>query len=122
MSNQNKQLPPNKPFLCEFGHKQVNKCKQGHPIYSHDTRDGWCCACDADIAFAVQELKDEPEFLAIITQSNQALIDEIIEKLPTGGFKTLKFPVGKHSVAYEKGYNQAAQEIKQLLLDIRGKQ
>lgn len=46
-----------KPFKCEFGHVQVNKCKQGHPIYSHDTIDGWCCACDADQAFMEAEIE-----------------------------------------------------------------
>jgi len=31
----------NDPHLCEFGHE----------VYSHKTVDGYCCACEADIAF-----------------------------------------------------------------------
>lgn len=28
-----------------------HKCEHGHEVYSHKTADGWCCACEADIAF-----------------------------------------------------------------------
>ena len=29
---------------------QPFKCEQGHEIYGHKTAEGWCCACEADIA------------------------------------------------------------------------
>lgn len=77
ISEQLKKGELNKPFKCEFGHVQVNKCRQGHPIYAHDTREGWCCACDADIAFVMSWIKDEPEFQAYITSKiTEARIDE----------------------------------------------
>ena len=31
--------------------KDPLKCEFGHEIVSHKTADGWCCACDADVAF-----------------------------------------------------------------------
>ena len=34
------------------------KCEFGHEVYSHKTADGWCCACDADIAFLEGQLQD----------------------------------------------------------------
>lgn len=42
-------------------------------IYAHSTRDGWCCACDADIAFAMDDIQKEPEF--------QSAIDTAVEQL-----------------------------------------
>ena len=35
-----------------------NKCEFGHEVYSHKTADGWCCACEADIAFLEQKIKE----------------------------------------------------------------
>jgi hypothetical protein len=58
-------LDNRRPFTCEFGHKQVNKCRQGHPVYSHNSR--WCCACEADIAFALKWIQEEPEFRELLT-------------------------------------------------------
>lgn len=57
-------------------------------IYTHPTRDGWCCACDADIAFAMQEIQKEPEFEALIARECvrarqaeiQYLLDDVLTK------------------------------------------
>lgn len=38
-------------------------------LYAHDTRDGWCCACEADIAFALDSIKEEPEFTQLIDRA-----------------------------------------------------
>jgi hypothetical protein len=38
--------------------KDPLKCEQGHPVISHNTADGWCCACEADIAFLNKEIRD----------------------------------------------------------------
>lgn len=46
--------------------------------FSHGTRDGWCCACDADIAFATKYIQDEPEFKELIkSQTNQAVLEAL---------------------------------------------
>ena len=44
--------------------------------YAHPTREGWCCACDADIAFAAQDVQQEPEFKALIKAQLEALLAE----------------------------------------------
>ena len=37
------------PFKCEFGHE----------VYGHKTADGWCCACEADMAFLAAQLHNK---------------------------------------------------------------
>lgn len=37
--------------------KDPLKCEFGHPVESHTTADGWCCACDADVAFMEGRLR-----------------------------------------------------------------
>ena len=37
--------------------KDPMKCEFGHEVYAHNTADGWCCACEADIAFLNAEIK-----------------------------------------------------------------
>lgn len=48
-------------------------------LYAHDTRDGWCCACDADIAFATKYIQDEPEYKALITTEQLAIWNKALE-------------------------------------------
>lgn len=73
-------------------------------IYAHPTRQGWCCACDADIAFATSYLKDEPEFQALINKVREdewikACQDNwqkpISEQYALDRIKTLKSKQGK---------------------------
>lgn len=74
------ELDERKPFKCEFGHVQVKKCKFGHPVYAHDSR--WCCACEADIAFALSWIQREPEFTDKFISKQElaeALKDEEVE-------------------------------------------
>lgn len=37
--------------------KDPLECEYGHKVYSHKTADGWCCACDADIAFLTSQIE-----------------------------------------------------------------
>ena len=37
--------------------KDPHKCEFGHEVYSHNTVDGWCCACEADQAFMEAEIE-----------------------------------------------------------------
>jgi hypothetical protein len=41
------------PHVCEFGHE----------VFSHNTAEGWCCACDADQAFMEKEIEERVEQL-----------------------------------------------------------
>lgn len=36
--------------------KDPLECEYGHKVYAHRTAEGWCCACDADIAFLEAQL------------------------------------------------------------------
>lgn len=45
--------------------------------YAHDTRDGWCCACEADIAFALSSIKEEPEYQTLITSEIIAELERL---------------------------------------------
>lgn len=38
---------------------QINEF--GHEVYSHNTATGWCCACDADIAWLNSEIETKIE-------------------------------------------------------------
>lgn len=49
--------------------------------YAHDTREGWCCACEAEIAFALSYIKDEPEFMALVHQAETAVEQKVWQKL-----------------------------------------
>lgn len=48
-------------------------------LYAHDARNGWCCACDADIAFAISHLKDEPELNAYYQKKYLELAEELVD-------------------------------------------
>lgn len=43
--------------------KDPHKCEFGHEVYSHNTVDGWCCACEADQAFMDGRVKEAEELL-----------------------------------------------------------
>ena len=55
--------------------KDPHKCEFGHEVYSHNTVDGWCCACEADQAFMDERVK-EAERLARIDELNNTLVIE----------------------------------------------
>ena len=72
-----KLLQPRKELKCEYGHKQIHKCSKGHPVYAHDSISGWCCACEADIAFALNWIKDTPEYQALIQDEVRKAEEEL---------------------------------------------
>lgn len=101
-------------FLVSF--KRLKQLRNSHQIdepdfdeqveqlaantYAHPTRDGWCCACDADIAFANSSIQKEPEFKQLIAASNKALLLRVREGMPE--------PMGEGlQPMYSKGYNAA---------------
>lgn len=52
--------------------KEPHKCESVHEVYSHNTADGWCCACEADQAFMEAEIEarvKEAERLARIDEN-----------------------------------------------------
>jgi hypothetical protein len=59
--------------------KDPHKCEFGHEVYSHNTVDGWCCACEADQAFMEAEIEarvKEAERLARMSEL------EMFKKVP----------------------------------------
>ena len=47
--------------------------RKGRKQAPHDTRDGWCCACDADLAVLEEKIKN----------AREEIVEEIKKKLPT---------------------------------------
>lgn len=62
--------------------KDPHKCEFGHEVYSHNTVDGWCCACEADQAFM------EAEIEARVKEAYDEGYSDGRRKRPTGGNKT----------------------------------
>ena len=62
--------------------KDPNLCEYGHEVYSHNTVDGWCCACDADQAFMEAEIQER------VKEAYDEGYSDGRRKRPTGGNKT----------------------------------
>ena len=45
--------------VAEARSKDPFKCEFGHEVYGHKTAEGWCCACEADIAFLESALHQQ---------------------------------------------------------------
>jgi len=64
-------------------HSQINELSlDAADVYAHPTRPGWCCACEADIAFAMDYIKDEPEFKQLLEREvTKARKQELLKKM-----------------------------------------
>ena len=76
--------------------------QEGAELYAHKTREGWCCACEADMAFAINYIKDEPEFKDLITQEKTALLERIYQNAKYGEDKIASEVLDRIEVALQQ--------------------
>ncbi len=89
------------------------KCEYGHPVYSHKTVDGYCCACDADIAFMDKKYTEseiqERERQARLDENNMAFL-RIFQIARTKGL-TAEALLSYHDVREKELVAQKAKEV-----------